>query len=137
MILFIKYFLISWSHLPSNDPFSSFLIINFSWHLASKQKSLLEKGEMMKKITMFVAGIVFIMVLVSFISYQSLEPKNVFAEDVEVDQMIRSAYIDGFIDALMLGKDQIQKLQHNRPAIKREAIMAADVYCNELKKQKQ
>ena len=93
---------------------------------------------MMKKFTMFVAGLVFITVLVSFFSYQTLEPKNVFALDVEKnEQIIKSAYIDGFIDALMLGKDQIKKLQHNRPAIRQEAIIAADIYCNELKKQKQ
>ena len=87
---------------------------------------------------MFVAGLVFIVVLVCFFSYQSLEPKNVFAEDVlKNEQIIKSAYIDGFIDALMLGKDQIQKLQHNRPAIRREALMAADLYYNDLIKEKQ
>ena len=89
----------------------------------------------MKKFTMFVAGLVFITLLVSFFSYQSLEPKNVFAEGVVTDeQVIKSAYIDGFIDALMLGKDHITRLQNNRAAIKQEAIMAADVYYNELKK---
>ena len=89
----------------------------------------------MKKFTMFVAGLVFITVLVSFFSYQSLEPKNVFAKGgVGDEQVIKSAYIDGFIDALMLGKDQITRLQNNRAAIKQEAIMAADVYYNELKK---
>ena len=84
---------------------------------------------------MFVAGLVFITVLVSFISYQSLEPKNVFAEDfIKNEQIIKSAYIDGFIDALMLGKEQIEKLQNNREAIKQEAITAAEMYYNELKK---
>jgi hypothetical protein len=92
---------------------------------------------MMKKFTMFVAGLVFITVLVSFFSYQPLEPKNVFAEGVVGDeQVIKSAYIDGFMDALMLGEDLIKKLQNNRPAIRREAIMAADVYYNDLKKGK-
>ena len=90
---------------------------------------------MMKKFTMFVAGLVFITVLVSFFSYQSLEPKNVFAKGGEGDeQLIKNAYIDGFMDALMLGKDQIKRLQNNRPAIKQEAIMAADIYYNDLKK---
>ena len=71
-----------------------------------------------------------------FFSYQSLEPKNVFAKDVLGDEeVIKSAYIDGFMDALMLGQDQIKRLQGNREAIKHEAIMAADVYYNELKKQ--
>ena len=89
----------------------------------------------MKKFTMFVAGLVFITVLVSFFLYQSLEPKNVFAKDVVADeQTVKSAYIDGFIDALMLGKDQIRRLQHNREAIKQEAMVAADVYYNRLKK---
>ncbi len=93
---------------------------------------------MMKKFTMFVAGLVFITVLVSFFSYQSLEPKNVFAKDgVADEQVIKSAYIDGFIDALMLGKDQIKSLQNNREAIKQEAIMSAEVYYNNLKKEKQ
>ena len=91
----------------------------------------------MKKITMFMAGLVFITVLVSFFSYQSLEPKNVFAKDaVGEEQVIKSAYIDGFIDALMMGKDQIKRLQNNREAIKQEAIMAADIYYNNLKKEK-
>ena len=90
---------------------------------------------MMKKFTMFVAGLVFITVLVSFFLYQSFEPKNVFAKGVvEDEQVIKSAYIDGFIDALMLGKDQIKSLQNNREAIKQEAIMAAEVYYNSLKK---
>jgi hypothetical protein len=40
------------------------------------------------------------------------------------------------MDALMLGEDLIKKLQNNRPAIRREAIMAADVYYNDLKKGK-
>jgi hypothetical protein len=103
--------------------------------LVINKTSLLEKGEMMKKFTMFVAGLVFITVLVSFFSYQSLEPKNVFAKDVVTDeQTIKSAYIDGFIDALMLGRDQIKRLQNNREAIKQEAIVAADVYYNKLKK---
>ena len=89
----------------------------------------------MKKFTMFVAGLVFITVLVSFFSYQSLEPKNVFAKGVVADeQVIKSAYIDGFIDALMLGKDQIKMLQNNRPAIKQEAMLAAELYYNSLKK---
>lgn len=93
---------------------------------------------MMKKFTIFVAGLVFITVLVSFLLYQSLEPKNVFAEGVVGDeQVIKSAYIDGFIDALMLGKNQIKSLQNNREAIKQEAIMAAEVYYNTLKKEKQ
>ena len=93
---------------------------------------------MMKKFTMFVAGLVFITVLVSFFLYQSLEPKNVFAKGVVADeQVIKSAYIDGFIDALMLGKDQIKSLQNNREAIKQEAIMSAEVYYNSLKKEKQ
>ena len=92
---------------------------------------------MMKKITMFVAGLVFITLLVSYISYQSLEPKNVFAKDAVGDeQVIKSAYIDGFIDALMLGKDHIKRLQNNRPAIKQEAMMAADIYYNDLIKGK-
>ena len=92
----------------------------------------------MKKFTMFVAGLVFITVLVSFFLYQSLEPKNVFAKGVVADeQVIKSAYIDGFIDALMLGKDQIKSLQNNREAIKQEAIMSAEVYYNSLKKEKQ
>jgi len=118
--------------------FHPFLIINFYWYLAFKKTSLLEKGEMMKKFTMFVAGLVFITVLVSFFSYQSLEPKNVFAKGVVADeQVIKSAYIDGFIDALMLGKDQIKSLQNNREAIKQEAIMSAEVYYNSLKKEKQ
>ncbi len=92
----------------------------------------------MKKFTMFVAGLVFITVLVSFFLYQSLEPKNVFAKGVVADeQVIKSAYIDGFIDALMLGKDQIKSLQSNREAIKQEAIMSAEVYYNNLKKEKQ
>ena len=109
----------------------------FNWYLAFKKTSLLEKGEMMKKFTMFVVGLVFITVLVSFFSYQSLEPKNVFAKDVVADeQVVKSAYIDGFIDALMLGRDQIKRLQNNRPAIKQEAIMAADMYYNNLKKGK-
>jgi hypothetical protein len=87
---------------------------------------------------MFVAGLVFITVLVSFFLYQSLEPKNVFAKGfVEDEQVIKSAYIDGFIDALMLGRDQIKSLQNNREAIKREAIMSAEVYYNNLKKEKQ
>ena len=91
----------------------------------------------MKKFTMFVAGLVFITVLVSFFSYQSLEPKNVFAKDVVGDEeTIKSAYIDGFMDALMLGQEQIKRLQNNRPAIKQEAIMAADMYYNNLKKGK-
>ena len=90
----------------------------------------------MKKFTMFVAGLVFITLLVSFFSYQSLEPKNVFAKDVLGDEeVIKSAYIDGFMDALMLGQDQIKRLQGNREAIKQEAIMAADAYYNVLKKQ--
>ena len=90
----------------------------------------------MKKFTLFVVGFVFITVLVSFFSYQSLEPKNVFAKDaVGEEQVIKSAYIDGFIDALMMGKDQIKRLQDNREAIKQEAIMAADIYYNSLKKQ--
>ena len=93
---------------------------------------------MMKKFTMFVAGLVFITVLVSFFSYQSLEPKNVFAKGGEGDeQLIKNAYIDGFMDALMLGPDLIKNLQNNREAIRREAIMAADVYYNDLKKEKQ
>ena len=93
---------------------------------------------MMKKFTMFVAGLVFITVLVSFFLYQSLEPKNVFAKGVVADeQVIKSAYIDGFIDALMLGKNQIKSLQNNREAIKQEAIMSAEVYYNSLKKEKQ
>lgn len=92
----------------------------------------------MKKFTMFVVGLVFITVLVSFFLYQSLEPKNVFAKSgLEDEQVIKSAYIDGFIDALMLGKDQIKSLQNNREAIKREAMMSADVYYNTLKKEKQ
>ncbi len=92
----------------------------------------------MKKFTMFVAGLVFITVLVSFFLYQSLEPKNVFAKGVVADeQVIKSAYIDGFIDALMLGKNQIKSLQNNREAIKQEAIMSAEVYYNSLKKEKQ
>ena len=92
----------------------------------------------MKKFTMFVAGLVFITVLVSFFSYQPLEPKNVFAKGVVADeQVIKSAYIDGFIDALMLGKNQIKSLQNNREAIKQEAIMSAEVYYNSLKKEKQ
>ena len=92
----------------------------------------------MKKITMFVAGLVFITMLVSYFSYQTLEPKNVFAKDVVGDEeVIKSAYIDGFMDALMLGPDLIKKLQNNRPAIRQEAIMAADVYYNTLKKGKQ
>ena len=92
---------------------------------------------MMKKFTMFVVGLVFITMLVSFFSYQSLEPKNVFAKGVVADeQVIKSAYIDGFIDALMLGQNQIERLQNNRPAIKQEAIMAADIYYNNLKKEK-
>ena len=92
---------------------------------------------MMKKFTMFVAGLIFITVLVSFFSYQSLEPKNVFAKDVVADEeAIKSAYIDGFIDALMLDKDQIKRLQNNREAIKQEAIVAAEVYYNSLKKEK-
>ncbi len=92
----------------------------------------------MKKFTMFVAGLVFITVLVSFFLYQSLEPKNVFAKGVVADeQVIKSAYIDGFIDALMLGKGQIKSLQNNREAIKQEAIMSAEVYYNSLKKEKQ
>ena len=91
----------------------------------------------MKKFTMFVVGLVFITVLVSLFSYQSLEPKNVFAEDVVGDeQVIKNAYIDGFMDALMLGQDQIKYLQNDREAIKREAIIAADVYYNRLKKGK-
>ena len=86
---------------------------------------------------MFVVGLVFITVLVSLFSYQSLEPKNVFAEDVVGDeQVIKNAYIDGFMDALMLGQDQIKYLQNDREAIKREAIIAADVYYNRLKKGK-
>jgi hypothetical protein len=93
---------------------------------------------MMKKFTMFVAGLVFITLLVSFFSYQSLEPKNVFAKDVVGDeQVIKTAYIDGFMDALMLGQDQIKYLQNSIEAIKREAITAADVYYNRLKKEKQ
>ena len=92
----------------------------------------------MKKFTMFVAGFVFITLLVSFFSYQSLEPKNVFAKDVVGDeQVIKNAYIDGFMDALMLGQDQIKYLQNNREAIQREAIMAADLYYNRLKLEKQ
>ena len=92
---------------------------------------------MMKKFTMFVVGLVFITVLVSLFSYQSLEPKNVFAKDVVVDgEVIKTAYIDGFMDALMLGQDQIKYLQNDREAIKREAIIAADVYYNRLKKGK-
>ena len=60
---------------------------------------------------------------------------NVFAKGgVADEQVIKSAYIDGFIDALMLGKDQIKLLQNNRPAIKQEAIMAAELYYNSLKK---
>ncbi len=90
---------------------------------------------MIKKFTMFVAVLVFITVLVSFFSYQSLEPKNVFAKEVVGDeQVIKNAYIDGFIDALMLGKDQIKMLQNNRPAIKQEAMLAAELYYNSLKK---
>ena len=90
---------------------------------------------MMKKITMFVTGLVFITFLVSFFSYESLEPMNVFAQDVvKEEQIIKNAYIDGFIDALMLGKEQIEKLQNNREAIKQEAITAAEMYYNELKK---
>jgi hypothetical protein len=105
--------------------------------LVFRKTSLLEKGEMMKKFTMFVAGLVFITVLVSFFSYQSLEPKNVFAKDVVMnEQVIKDAYIDGFMDALILGNDQIKRLQNNRLAIKQEAIMAADLYYNDLKKQK-
>jgi hypothetical protein len=93
---------------------------------------------MMKKFTMFVAGLVFITLLVSFFSNQSLEPKNVFAKDVVGDeQVIKNAYIDGFMDALMLGQDQIKNLQNNREAIQREAIMAADLYYNRLKLEKQ
>ena len=89
----------------------------------------------MKKFTMFVAGLVLITLLVSFFSYQSLEPMNVFAQDVAAEeQIIKSAYIDGLIDALMLSKEQIEKLQHNREAIKQEAIIAAEMYYNELKK---
>jgi hypothetical protein len=115
--------------------FYPFLIV-FYWYLAFRKTSLLEKGEMMKKITMFVAGLVFIAMLVSYFSYQSLEPKNVFAKDVVGDEVvIKSAYIDGFMDALMLGQDQIKSLQGNREAIKQEAIMAADIYYNALKKQ--
>ena len=92
----------------------------------------------MKKFTMFVAGLVFITLLVSFFSYQSLEPKNVFAKDVVGDeQVIKNAYIDGFMDALMLGQDQIKYLQNNREAIQREAITAADLYYNRLKLEKQ
>ena len=92
----------------------------------------------MKKFTMFVAGLVFITLLVSFFSYQSLEPKNVFAKDVVGDeQVIKNAYIDGFMDALMLGQDQIKYLQNNREAIQREAITAADLYYNRLKMEKQ
>ena len=91
----------------------------------------------MKKFTMFVVGLVFITVLVSLFSYQSLEPKNVFAEDVVGDeQVIKNAYIDGFMDALMLGQDQIKYLQNSIEAIKREAIIAADVYYNRLEKGK-
>jgi len=89
----------------------------------------------MKKFTMIVAGLVFITVLVSFFSYQSLEPKKVFAkDDVGDEQVIKSAYIDGFIDALMLDRDQIKRLQNNREAIKQEAIIAAEIYYNSLKK---
>ena len=92
----------------------------------------------MKKFTMFVAGLVFITLLVSFFSYQSLETKNVFAKDVVGDeQVIKNAYIDGFMDALMLGQDQIKYLQNNREAIQREAITAADLYYNRLKMEKQ
>ena len=40
------------------------------------------------------------------------------------------------MDALMLGQDQIKYLQNDREAIKREAIIAADVYYNRLKKGK-
>ncbi len=91
---------------------------------------------MMKKFTMFVAGLVFITMLVSYLSYQSLEPKNAFAKDVVGDEeVIKSAYIDGFMDALMLGQDQIKRLQDNRAAIKQEAITAADLYYSNLKKQ--
>jgi hypothetical protein len=90
---------------------------------------------MMRKFTVVVAGLVFITVLVSFFSYQQMEPKNVFARGVLADEeVIKSAYIDGFIDALMLAPNQIKRLQNNRPAIKQEAIMAADVYYNDLKK---
>jgi len=89
----------------------------------------------MKKFTMFVAGLVFITLLVSFFSYQSLEPKNVFAKDVVGDeQVIKNAYIDGFMDALMLGQDQIKYLQKSIEAIQREAIIAADVYYMRLKR---
>ena len=92
----------------------------------------------MKKFTLFVAGLVFITLLVSFFSYQSLEPKDVFAKDVVGDeQVIKNAYIDGFMDALMLGQDQIKYLQNNREAIQREAITAADLYYNRLKLEKQ
>ena len=86
---------------------------------------------------MFVVGFVFITMLVSFFSYQSFEPKNVFANDVvEDEQVIKSAYIDGFIDALMLGRDQIRRLQNNRPAIKQEAILTAEIFYSNLKKEK-
>jgi len=92
----------------------------------------------MRRFIMVVAGLVFIAVFVSYFSYFSLDPKNVFAKGVPGDeQVIKSAYIDGFIDALMLSPDQISRLQNNRPAIKQEASMAAEIYFNELKKAKQ
>jgi hypothetical protein len=122
----------------ANNLFYPFFISNFYWHLAFRIKSLLEKGEMMKKITMFVSVLVFIGILVSYFSYQSLEPKNVFAKVVVGDeQVIKNAYIDGFMDALMLGQDQIKYLQNSIEAIKREAIIAADVYYNRLLMEKQ
>jgi hypothetical protein len=124
--------------ITSNNPFYPFLIINFYWHSAFRKNPLLKKEGMMKKFTMFVAGLVFITLLVSFYSYQSLEPKNVFAKDVVGDeQVIKDAYIDGFMDALMLGQDQINNLQNNREAMQREAITAADLYYKRLKLEKQ
>jgi len=83
---------------------------------------------------MFVSVCVSIMLCISLFSFYYLEPMNAFAEsEMKDEEIIKSAYIEGFKDAIKLHSDKIEDLKNNESALQKEAEFAAEIFLNKAK----
>ena len=62
---------------------------------------------------------------------------NALAEsEMKEEEIIKSAYIQGFRDVVKLHSDKIDMLKNNEPALEKEAELAAEIYLNKIKLKK-
>ena len=82
---------------------------------------------------MFVSVCVSIMLCLSLFSFHYLKPMNAFAISEKDEEIIKSAYIDGFKDAIKTHYDRIEMLRNNEAALQKEAELASEIYLNKAR----